>query len=93
MQIKCAGEAKEIFSKLKLKIEEFRSLGKMKILQSVEFDDANFLIKAKGVGFEAFIYCKSGLIDVDLKLGLLLKPMRSKIEEELLQKLNSVIQS
>jgi hypothetical protein len=59
---------------------EHGMLKKFKVNADVDYDESSKKVKAKGKGFELDIAFFEDKATVDLHLGLLLKPMRSKIE-------------
>ena len=91
MEIQCQGSQSEIYSKLKTRIQDLLAQGKLAMINNVEFQDATHAAKAKGTGFEAKINCFDAKVAVELSLGLLLKPMRGKIEEGLRARLESAL--
>ncbi len=91
MEINCMGSASEIYSKLKTRIEDLRSRGKLSIISEVQFNDDSKTATAKGTGFDANISCVENKIQVELKLGFLLKPMRHTIEEGLRKRLEDAM--
>lgn len=93
MEIACKGSAAEVYELFKTKVEALRSQGRLQVIEKITYQDASKEANAKGTGFEALIQCKDGTISVDLKLGLLLRPMRSTIEEKLRHKIESAINS
>lgn len=81
MEIECPGQAGEIYSKLKRKLEEYRAQGKLAQLKDISFNDSACEALASGTGFKSKIQCCDGKVVVSLDLNFLLKPMRSQIEE------------
>lgn len=93
MEIECKGSADEVYQLFKIKVEALRSQGRLQVIEQINYQDASKQANAKGTGFEAQISCRDNTIHVDLKLGLLLRPMRATIEEKLRHKIVSAIQS
>lgn len=90
MEIKCSGDRREIFSKIRPKLEQYKRDGKLQITD-VQFDEAQQICTAKGTGFKAKLACADGKVTIELELGLLLKPLRSKIESELAAVIQRVV--
>jgi hypothetical protein len=90
MEIQCKGTAAEIYSKVKPKLQHYKDAGKLQI-KDVDFSDSKFHAIAKGTGFKAIVQCKDGGVSVDLDLGLLLKPLRSTIEDSIRESVERVL--
>ena len=91
MEIQSSGSAAEVYSRLKTRITELRSKGKLSVIRDIKFNDSGLSAQAIGSGFEALIACVDGKVNVDLRLGLLLKPIRGQIEEGLRKRLQDVL--
>lgn len=91
MEIPCDGSAAELYSKLKAGVDRIRKSEYGRYLDEVEFLDKDHTAVAKGSGFSAKIQCKKSKIIVELNLGLLLKPIRGKIESVLKKQLSDAL--
>ena len=91
MEIQSSGAAAEVYGRLKTRITELRSKGKLSVIRDIKFNDSGLSVRATGSGFEALIACVDGKVNVDLKLGLLLKPIRGQIEEGLRKRLQDAL--
>jgi hypothetical protein len=87
MEIPCAGTAVEIYSRLKTRLQQITSERTIEQLQELTFHDQERRIVAKGTGFRADLTCSDGKVVLNMDLGLLLRPLRSKIEQELIKRL------
>ncbi len=87
MDIQCSGSANETYQKLKQKIQELKSSSSESYLQNIQFNDSDLTAVAKGTGYEAFFKFKDQKIEMDLKLGILLKALRSQIESKISEKI------
>ncbi|MBI2606230.1 MAG: polyhydroxyalkanoic acid system family protein [Deltaproteobacteria bacterium] len=91
MEIQSSGSAAEVYGRLKTRITELRAKGKLSVIRDIRFDDSGLSAQATGSGFRALIACADGKVSVDLKLGLLLRPMRGQIEEGLRKRLQDAL--
>lgn len=82
MEIQCEGQAAEIYQKLKTKLTDYKSQGKLSQIKEIAFDDASRSAQASGTGFKSRIQCQDGKVVLDLDLNFMLKPMRGQIEEQ-----------
>ncbi len=87
MDILCQSNAQDTYEKLKNKITELNNSTSESYLQNIIFNDSELSAIAKGTGYEAIFKFKDQKIEVDLKLGLLLKPLRSQIESKISEKI------
>ena len=53
-------------------------------------DNGNDQLKAKGRGFELIAHFDDAQMDISLKLSLLLRPLKSKIEHVLLKEIKKI---
>lgn len=90
MEIQCPGQAGEIYNKLKTKLADYQSQGKLQQLKDVQFDDASKTAVASGTGFKARIQCLDGKVTAELDLNFMLKPMRGQIEEQIKKSLSKI---
>ena len=67
------------------------TLEKWKVKADVNYDDGGQKINAKGKGFELNINFLDTEAQAELKLSLLLKPLKGKIEEGLEKQLRRVV--
>lgn len=88
MDIQCNGSAQDTYNKLKQKIQELKSSSSESYLQNIIFNDSELSAVAKGTGYEAFFKFKDQKIEFDLKLGILLKPLRTQIESKISEKIS-----
>lgn len=91
MEIQCKGNADENFSKLRLRLDDYKKRGKLEQVEEVQYNDAQKTVYAKGTGFTCTIACKDQKLDVQLDLNFFLKPMRGKIEDMLKSKLSEAV--
>lgn len=90
MEIKLNGTAEQLYKKVKPKLESYCEEGKLHF-QEVEFNDDALQAHARGRGFKAKICFHDGLVQVDLDLNFLLKPLRGTIEEGICERLRKLI--
>ena len=90
MEIKLKGTAEQLYKKIKPRLELYCEEGKLRF-QEVEFNDDMLQAQARGRGFKAKIQFHDGLVEVDLDLNLLLKPLRGTIEEGIRERLRKLI--
>lgn len=96
MRIQFPGKANEIYNFIKKTFDQYKqheALAKFQV-KDVMFDDQNHQASAKGMGFEVKIKCQDNAIDIDLNLGMLLKPLKGTIEnkiQEMIEKSNQKI--
>lgn len=67
------------------------TLEKWKVKADVNYDDGGQKVHAKGKGFELNINFLDTEVQAELKLSLLLKPLKGKIEEGLEKQLRRVV--
>ncbi len=75
-------------------VKEFitpETLEKWKVKADVNYDDGNQEIHAKGKGFELNINFLDTEAQAELKLSMLLRPLKGKIEENLEKQLKRVV--
>jgi hypothetical protein len=82
MEFPVSGTKSEIYEKLKAKLGEAVSAGKIPALKELSWNDAGHQATASGPGFKAKITCMDGKVGVDLDLNFMLKAMRGQIEEQ-----------
>lgn len=80
----------EAYTAVKSKFNE-EMMKKFKVKASVNADDENQKIRAKGKGFELTLDFLETKVIADLDLSFLLKPLRSKINSELEKELGRVL--
>jgi hypothetical protein len=80
----------DAYTAVKSKVNE-EMMKKFKVKASINADDINQRIKAKGKGFELILDFLDTKVVADLDLSFLLKPLRSKINSELEKELSRVL--
>jgi hypothetical protein len=66
-------------------------IAKFKVKADVDYNEANKKIKAKGKGFELNINLLDDKAVADIKLSLLLKPLKGKVLEGIEKQLKRVV--
>lgn len=93
MEFRTPGTKQELYGKLKTKLGEYVSAGKLPYIKDIHWDDAACGAKAEGPGFKAAIACHDDRITMDLDLGFALKLMKGKIEEMVMKTVSRIFPS
>jgi|GEM_PF-1005758 len=83
-------DKEKAYSKLKSKLDN-GALDKLKVKANLYYNDEDCTISAQGKGFKFSIDFFDEDAKCDLELGLFLKPMRSRIEESLKDKIKKAV--
>ena len=90
MEIECPGSAAEIYHKLKAKLNDYKSQGKLEQIKNIDYDDDHLKALCKGTGFTGVFECIDQKVKIDIDLNFLLKPMRGQIEEVIRKIVNKI---
>jgi hypothetical protein len=81
----------QTWERIKSYFEAKDPLAKMGVKGEVNFDDSSKQINISGKGFDGKIQVASNSVNYDLKLGLIFKPLKGKVEEVIEKYINRAL--
>ena len=82
MEFQVSGTQQELYTKLKEKLSGFVAAGKLPYVKNLDYKDAAHSVSATGSGFKVEIQCFDGRVAVAMELNLVLRALKSQIEDQ-----------